>query len=263
MMNEWEQMKKEYREIPIPEQGVHQVMEAMARAKQQKTRERWRKLTRYGTVAAAILIVFLLPGILFMSGGFGASMEDSAAVEADKWTESTGAGAAFDSSEKNFSSSSKAESSEYSSENKTDTTADSYWPENSGGSGQNKAEQPEQGNSNSCMEDKAEVPVEGSPVTEATKGNLKEILEAKAGFLQSLEEISEEILRQMEVRGEQGEIFYLKSEEYPSGYEKISEEQEYYINEDGLFVVVFEPGTVAPASAGVVEFVIPAEVAAP
>ena len=238
-MNEWEQMKKEYREIPIPEQGVHQVMEAMARAKRQKTRERWRKLTRYGTVAAAILIVLLLPGILFMSGGFGASMEDSAAVEADKWTESTGAGAVFDSSEKTFSSSNKAESPEC-------------------GNDAMNAE-----NSNSCMEDKAEVPVEGSPVTEATKGNLKEILEAKAGFLQSLEEISQEILRQMEVRGEQGEIFWLKSEECPFGYEKISEEQEYYINEDGLFVVVFEPGTVAPASAGVVEFVIPAEVATP
>lgn len=262
-MKAWEQMKKEYREIPIPEQGVHQVMEAMARAKRQKSRERWRKLTCYGTIAAAILIVLLLPGMFFMSGGFGGNTEDNAAsVEIDGRKESTGAGFGFDSTGNDSGAEDKISAPMYS--------IGSSAINNSAAMESNKAEQSEQGgnhsnagSSNSCMEDKTESPVKYSPMPEASKGELKENLEAKNGFEQSLEAISQEILCQMKVRGEQGEIFYLKSEEYPLGYEKLSGEQEYYINEDGLFVIVFEPGTVAPASAGDVEFVIPAEVAAP
>lgn len=264
-MNEWEQMKKEYREIPIPEHGCHQVMEAMARAKRQKNRERLRKLARYGTVAAAVLLVLLLPGAFLFSGGFGSNAEDNAAsMEADSRTENAGTGAWFDSTESASGTDNKASTPMYSvgSSMNNSVAIDS--------SHKAEAEQPEQGSnknagsSDNFMEDKEDYSVAGSLVPEATEEKLKETLEAEEAFAQSLEAISQEILRQMEIRSkETGAIFYYKGREYPEGFEKISAEQEYYINEEGLFVIVFEAGVVASASVGPVEFVIPAEVAAP
>lgn len=60
-MEEWEQIKKEYKETEIPKDGSRQVMEAMARAK--RNRGRLRNLSRYATVAAAMLLILLIPNI--------------------------------------------------------------------------------------------------------------------------------------------------------------------------------------------------------
>lgn len=66
-MTEWENLKKEYRELPIPTNGPHQVLEAVRRA--QKKRKRWQSITRYGTVAAALFVILLLPGMFLLQGG--------------------------------------------------------------------------------------------------------------------------------------------------------------------------------------------------
>ena len=60
-MEEWEQIKKEYREVEIPKNGSAQVLEAMARAK--RNRSKLHYLPRYATVAAAMLLVLLLPNL--------------------------------------------------------------------------------------------------------------------------------------------------------------------------------------------------------
>lgn len=58
-MEEWEQVKNEYKSVEIPKDGSHQVLEAMARAK--RDRIRLRHLSRYATVAAAMLLILILP----------------------------------------------------------------------------------------------------------------------------------------------------------------------------------------------------------
>ena len=93
-MTELEQLKKEYREIPVPADGPHQMLETIASAK--RKRNRFKNLAKYGSVAAAAVLVLLLPGMLLFSGSFAAK-EDSAYMEADKVAaESTGADGMFD-----------------------------------------------------------------------------------------------------------------------------------------------------------------------
>lgn len=222
-MTQWEQLKKEYREIPVPEDGQHQVLKAMAEAK--KKRSRSMRLTQYGTVAVAVLlVVLLLPGMLLFSGGFGDSAEN-AYMEADyapQNTDSTGRGYAKDSAEEGA----VAPTAEAPSYSLSDDKAADY---------------------NSVMEEteqKKEFETFCSP--------------------EKAEAISREILRQMEERMQNdGETYYRKGDEYPEGFEQISNEQEYYVNADGLLVIVFQAGVVAPKEQGAIEFIIPAEVVSP
>ncbi len=78
------------------------------------------------------------------------------------------------------------------------------------------------------------------------------------------EAVSKEILRQMEKRMQAADgTYYIKSEAYPQGFEQITERQQHYINAEGLLVIIFSKGTVAPVEQGRVEFVIPATVFQP
>ena len=78
---------------------------------------------------------------------------------------------------------------------------------------------------------------------------------------EGLQAVSEEILSQMQRQMEEKEAFYfLKSEGDPTGFEAISREQNFYFNEEGKLVIVFDEYEVAPGSAGCPEFVIPDEV---
>ena len=225
-MNEWEELKKEYREIRIPKQGPGQVLEAMTRAKRQRRWESWRQVSRY---VAAVFLVVLLPGALFLSRGFATGGDDcSASVEADGW---------FGSEE-----SVKENGSGGFWMNKSDAEA----PESvANGMADKKAED--------FVADKAPSSWGG---TSPDAGNTLP--------WEYKEAINEEILRQM-VEKNQGsdDCYYIKSEKYPEGFESITEHQEYYWNGDGLLVIVFEAGTVAPVSMGTVEFIIPATVLSP
>ncbi|MBD5384221.1 MAG: DUF3298 domain-containing protein, partial [Ruminococcaceae bacterium] len=76
-------------------------------------------------------------------------------------------------------------------------------------------------------------------------------------------EISAEVLRQMEYRVQYEEADYF----IPGGiwsddecFKEISPDQEFYINSDGLLVIVFEEYTVAPGKEGSPEFVMPYEI---
>lgn len=208
-MTQWEQIKKEYRDIQVPANGPHQMLQTIADAKQKRNRNRVKYLTRYGAVAAALLIIVLLPGMLLFSGGYSAK-NDAACMEAESKAEN---GAGF---------------------------------------------------KQSAAEDMDMMPVSGNsaPAPEASF-DMGEKSEA-VPWLKYREEISKEIIKQMEDRMQNnGETYYIKGEAYPEGFELLSEEQEYYVNGEGLWVFVFREGTVAPEEQGIVEFVIPAEVVSP
>ena len=57
-------------------------------------------------------------------------------------------------------------------------------------------------------------------------------------------------------------MFWLKSEENPEGFEKISADQKFYINSDGKIVVCFDKYEIAAGAQGSPEFVLPDEVTA-
>lgn len=267
-MTEWEQIKNEYKEIPVPANGPHQMMETMAKARKARSRNRWKRVAAYGTVAAAALLVILIvPGRLLFSGGLGATCNDTAAsMEADCALKSTASDGAFYRNgastecapESNMAPASSDTTASAESNTRDEcgvaTEAPSYSMSGSTGSSPNSSTGSNPNNSAGSNSSST-----GSGATqEAATDNLM------AAQVWDAEAISKEILRQMEERmQETGETYYKKSEEYPEGFEQIAEDQEYYINEEGLLVIVFEAGTVAPEELGVVEFVIPAGVAAP
>ncbi len=56
---EWEKIKTEYKEIPVPEHGIAQIEEVIERAKYHRNRRK--KWIAYGAVAAALLLILFLP----------------------------------------------------------------------------------------------------------------------------------------------------------------------------------------------------------
>ncbi|MBP3569399.1 MAG: DUF3298 domain-containing protein [Lachnospiraceae bacterium] len=265
-MTEWEQIKKEYREIPVPTNGPHQMLRTIADAK--RKRDRWKRITKYGSmVAAAMLVVLILPGIWLFSGGFGGS-EDMAALESavsnEESAESNG-WFKMDSAKTEDATENKIKVPAMSADNNrvesAEENSDSYAPKV-----ENDAANAAYGTN--AGSDNAENTADFLPTPSVEQGNLKQ----STGNLRQEEElssfpvdaISKEILRQMEERMlETEETYYIKSATYPNGFESITAEQTYYINGDGLYVIQFEAGEVAPKEQGVIEFVIPAEVAAP
>ena len=241
-MTELEQLKNEYKNIPVPSDGPERMLTAMADAR--RRRNRWKRFTQYGAIAAAALLaIVLLPRMLLFSGGFGQSKE-SASMSADCMVENTGSNSWF----------SKGSADEMDMEPAAGNLAPEafYGSVTSAGGSSIITEAPEY----SCDTD-----------TAATEESVlrEENFTAEAVWKEeTLKAISEEILRQMEERmTEYGDTYYTKSENYPQGFEKIIKEQKFYVNSDGLLVVVFEAGTVAPEEQGSIEFVIPAEIALP
>ena len=56
---EWEQIKTEYKEIPVPKHGMAQIEEAMEKAVYHRSRRK--KVTAYSAIAAALLLILVLP----------------------------------------------------------------------------------------------------------------------------------------------------------------------------------------------------------
>ena len=77
--------------------------------------------------------------------------------------------------------------------------------------------------------------------------------------------LTEEIRRQMQEQmdADDGVIYWLEDDEYTEGFHAVKENQNFYFNEDGDLVIVFDEYEVAPGSMGCPEFVIPAEVTEP
>jgi hypothetical protein len=74
-----------------------------------------------------------------------------------------------------------------------------------------------------------------------------------------IEVISDNIKAQMEQRMEEdeGEMFFVKSDEVIDGFDKIKPDQTFFINEDSKLVISFDEYEVAPGYMGIVEFIIP------
>lgn len=73
--------------------------------------------------------------------------------------------------------------------------------------------------------------------------------------------VSGEIIKQMKQQIEAGTgDFFLEGDEYAEGFKAIQENQNFYLNENGEIVIVFDEYEVGPGYIGSPEFVIPADV---
>lgn len=195
-MTQWEQLKNEYRDVTVPVNGQAQMLVTMEKARQKRNNHK--KYLKYGSlVAAAMLVLLLLPASMFRMGSKSAAPETA--------FQNTG-GMMFD-----------AVMEESVME---ESAVEEGWLMNSTTTADSMAA-PE-------MDMSMEAP------------------EERAGF--SEEEL--EAIR-LEISGQLGEDVV------------IDNSIEYYINEEGLYVIVFEAGEIAPEEQGVVEFVIPVEVVSP
>ena len=76
---EWEKIKAEYKEIPVPEHGIAQLEEVIEKAKYHRNRRK--KWTAYGALAAALVL------ILFLPRSFGGGLELDFYKKAENATE--------------------------------------------------------------------------------------------------------------------------------------------------------------------------------
>jgi len=214
-MTQWEQLKNEYREIPVPVNGQAQMLVAMEKARQKRSNRK--KYVKYASLAAAAMLVLLLmPKNMFRMGSksaapesaardnggmmFDAVMEESA-VEEGFWF--TGTDTATGSAEMDMS--------------------------------------------------QAETPMEEVPAEESIDATEDLMTSITQGAPTDRREFSAEELAaiSLEISKQTGEGVI------------VDNSVEYYINEEELYVIVFEAGEIAPEEQGRLEFVIPAEVVSP
>jgi len=194
-MTQWEQLKNEYRDKTVPVNGQAQMLAAMEKARQKRSNRQ--KYVKYGSlVAAAMLVLFLVPANMFRMGNKSAAPETAFQNKGNMMFDAVTEESAIE--EGWFADST--------------TTADSM-----------------------------AVPETDMSIEETQAAPTEKILFAA----EELEAIALEISKQS------GE------------YVVIDNSIEYYINEEGLYVIVFEAGEIAPEEQGIMEFVIPAEVVSP
>lgn len=86
---------------------------------------------------------------------------------------------------------------------------------------------------------------------------LKDLFKEDSNYI---EIISSEIIKQMKEQMEQDEMtaYFIESEEEANvGFQKIKDEENFYINKEGKLTIVFDKYEVAPGYMGAVEFIIP------
>jgi hypothetical protein len=91
-----------------------------------------------------------------------------------------------------------------------------------------------------------------------TTGNIITLSDIYGKDTDYIDTISEEIKQQMQdqMAADENKIYFIKSDEEPSGFDKITDDTNFYINDDGNVVIVFDEYEVAPGYMGVVEFTI-------
>jgi hypothetical protein len=94
-----------------------------------------------------------------------------------------------------------------------------------------------------------------------TTGNIITLSDLYGQDTDYIDTISKEIKRQMQDRmaTDENNIYFIKSDEEPSGFDKITDDTNFYIDENGNVVIVFDEYEVAPGYMGVVEFTLPQE----
>lgn len=80
-LEEMEQLKKEYQEIPVPEHGIDGVRDAMERAKQKKRLRK--RLISYASMAAAVVLVLFVTPQMAMHMFAGGSSNEAASMGHD------------------------------------------------------------------------------------------------------------------------------------------------------------------------------------
>lgn len=209
---EWEQIKTEYKEIPVPKHGMAQIEEAMEKAVYHRSRRK--KVTAYSAIAAALLLILVLPK------SFLGEFLVNSSEEAENTT--NGMGLAKDTAtelkEKEINSSVLYDSiAEEIEDIEADMAADFGVTESFG-------------TVSSMLPVQKESGVESEWRIEVKDGD-------------NILSIS---LSKEEVKAINQEISYQRGETI-----SISEEQAYYINEDGLLVVIWEE---------MLEYILPKEV---
>ncbi len=238
-MTEWEQMKKEYRDVQIPASGPHQMLETIAKAKRDRRSSRIKQAVSYSTVVAAVLLVVLLiPGIVLFSGGFASGREEVSMKSDMNCTASTGSGQ-------------ESTKGSYNNAGNTGDYANSMSPVTS----QNKVtvdsnDEAEYGVPEFSMNDNGSNGIGGTAAL--VKDLFSWLSEAQQNAL------CEEISRQLEERRQQGETYYTAYDTLTEAV--LLEGQSYYIREDGLLVILYAAGIIAPESQGEISFVIPKEI---
>jgi hypothetical protein len=91
-----------------------------------------------------------------------------------------------------------------------------------------------------------------------TTGNIITLSDIYGKDTDYIDTISKEIKQQMQdqMAADENKIYFIKSDEEPSGFDKITDDTNFYINDDGNVVIVFDEYEVAPGYMGVVEFTI-------
>ena len=219
-LEEMEQLKKEYQEIPVPEYGIDGVRAAMEKAKRKK---RFRKrLVSYASVAAAaMLVVLVAPGVM-LSMFSGGSANESANMGYDSMVKDMLGGAQ------------KAES-----DVATESVSDGYSygyesPEANGG----------------------EIAPGWFPETSKNKGTLASAF----ADAETREKIEAEMTRQIQSRMLEGEEVMEAIIAASQSIHFAEKEEEFHMDENGQLVIVFPAGELAPEKYGEIEFVIPDEV---
>ncbi len=209
---EWEQIKTEYKEIPVPKHGMAQIEEAMEKAVYHRSRRK--KVTAYSAIAAALLLILVLPK------SFLGEFLVNSSEEAENTTNGMGLAkdTAIELKEKEINSSVLYDSiTEEIEDIEADMAADFGVTESFG--------------TVSSM-----LPVQKESGVESEWR-----IEVKDG-----DNILSIFLSKEEVKAINQEISYQRGETI-----SISEEQAYYINEDGLLVVIWEE---------TLEYILPKEV---
>lgn len=215
-----EQLKKEYREIPVPEHGIDGVKAAMERATRKK-RLKKRLMSYVPMAAAAMLVIFVAPAVmnvLFASGG--AAMESA--------PDGFYNGIAKDMAGKYD----KAESS----------VADAVVP------------------SKEPVYQMEVPMTEGKMSAEAKEIETKTLRAKILADPVICDKIREEIASQIKIRVQKGEDAFIERFASSDARVYEPAEPEYYLNEDGLLVVRYAPGKLVSVKYGEIEFIIPDEV---
>lgn len=231
-LNELEQLKKEYKEIPIPENGVAGVQTAIEKARQKKRLKK--RLINYASIAAAaVMVVVVMPSAfigLFAAGG--AANESAPDGYYNESKDMIHAGTA-------------AEDSDY---------------------GKTEAPTSQTGQTKPTRAPGDVVAPESVTDSESVKGDAIPSVDVEcfaSGILSDKsvqDKISAEITRQISFRRAAGEEAFVAMMEVSSGCYFDIGKQKCYQNAEGQLVIVFKAGELAPEIYGDIEFVIPDEV---
>ncbi len=95
-----------------------------------------------------------------------------------------------------------------------------------------------------------------------TDGSLLTLTDLLPDGEQSSEKINKEIRKQMHAQMKKDDMisYFIKSKEEPNGFDTVSNDTNFYLNQKGELVIVFDEYEVAPGFMGVVEFTIPTNV---